>query len=302
VALEKLRERFEIKQIIIAADAGINSRENLAAIDQAASRFVVPSPVRKPPADMPNAVLDREGYVDLEATEGEILRAKTIEGRTRRIPATDGGGSSTLVTRMVATWSSKRAEKDRRDRERLVAKAEAIKEDTLMDDKRGHRRYVKTDGTSRAAGIDPVRIEADAIWDGYHAIETNDTEMSREQLLAVYRQLWRIEESFRVMKTTLETRPVFHWTPRRIQGHFVLCFLAFLLERTLELTLRAKGIDASPAAIAQALRSLEVSRLLIGDRPYYLKGSAEPLANRILRALSIAPIKNLTEEDAFHLA
>ncbi len=304
-ALDKLKKRFEIKEVIIAADAGINSAENLLAIERAGYRFVVATPLRKAPAEVKNAALDPEGYHEVPGGEpGEALRIKTIEGRTRIITGKDESGARTqtpLATRVVCTWSSKRAEKDRRDRDRLVEKACAIEEKTPMDDRRGHRRYVKTDGATRAAGLHTARIEADAQWDGYHAIETNDTTLASAQLLDVYRQLWRIEQSFRIMKTTLETRPIFHWTPRRIHGHFVLCFLAFLLERTLEITLREKEIDASPDAIARALRSLEVSRLEVRGEAYYLKGSAEPLAHKILRALSIAPLKNLTPAADFQL-
>lgn len=304
-ALAKLKRRFEIGEVIIAADSAINSSENLLAIERAGYRFVVASPLRRAPAAIQNAALDESGYVTFgDDEEGEALRLKTIDGRVRQIKETTDDGKkkhTSLTTRVVCTWSSKRARKDHRDRQRLVEKAEAIGENTPMQNKRGHRRYIKTDGAARATGIDTARIEADAMWDGYHAIETNDPTLSSEQLLGIYRQLWRIEQSFRVMKSTLETRPVFHWTPRRIRGHFMLCFLAFLLERTLELTLRDKQIDASPDAIARALRSLQVSRLEIDDQAYYLKGKADPLAHKILRALNIAPLKNLTEEKDFNV-
>ena len=103
------------------------------------------------------------------------------------------------------------------------------------------------------------------------------------------------------IKSTMEARPIFHWTPKRILGHFVLCFIAFLLERTLEQELRKKGIEASPEQIREALNSLEVSQLQIGDAEYYLKGRAEALANKILRAMRIAPLKNITPPEDFKI-
>ena len=83
--------------------------------------------------------------------------------------------------------------------------------------------------------------------------------MSATDIMDAYHTLWKIEESFRVMKSTLEVRPVFHWSKKRIEGHFVVCFLAFLMERKMELLL--KGLDdectASPEKIRGALNSMQ---------------------------------------------
>lgn len=299
-ALEKLARRFEIGQVVIAADAAMNNKNNLLAIESAGYRYVVSAPLRKAEKTLREHALNPDGYVQLHGEPGETVHYKIIEPRVRKVTDAQGEKQS-LTTRVICTWSQKRAEKDRKDRERLIEKARAIEENTSMNDKRGHRRYVRTDGETRANGLDLERIEADAAWDGYHAIETNDAEFSAQRLLEIYRQLWRIEQSFRIMKSTLETRPIFHWTPRRIEGHFVLCFLSFLLERTLEITLHEKNIHASPEAIVRALNSLQVSRLEIEKTPYYLKGASDPLANKILRALSMTPIRNLTALQDFRL-
>jgi transposase len=66
--------------------------------------------------------------------------------------------------------------------------------------------------------------------------------LSVEKILDAHHTLWRIEESFKIMKSTLEVRPIFHWTEKRIKGHFVVCFMAFLLERTLEVKLKKAEI------------------------------------------------------------
>jgi len=297
-ALEKLRSRFEIAEVVIAADSAINTGENLAAIERAGYRFVVASPLRRAPAGIKNAALSEEGYRPAPGgEESDKLLLKEAGERRRRIK--DAGGKETeIATRVVCSWSPKRAEKDARDRHRLVEKARAIEQGAPVSDKRGHRRYLKTKGKTCADGIDQARIESDALWDGFHAIETNDREASGAELYAIYRQLWRIEQSFRIMKSTMETRPIYHWTAKRIEGHFVLCFLAFVLERSVELKLDEKQVPASAQAIAEALGSLEVSRLQIGEKDYYLKGANKPLANKILRALGVAPLKNLTETEA----
>lgn len=74
-----------------------------------------------------------------------------------------------------------------------------------------------------------------------------------------YQSLWKIEESFRVLKTNLEARPIFVWRPESIQGHFVLCFLALVLQRFLEHRLKSKGVPLSTERIQQALKSATLS-------------------------------------------
>ena len=104
-----------------------------------------------------------------------------------------------------------------------------------------------------------------------------------------------------MMKSTMQSRPIFHWTDKRIEGHFVLCFIGFLLERRLELRLREKGIELSPERIKGVLNSLQLSRIRIKDRDYYLKGRTGQMAGKVLRALRIAPPRNVTPVEEFRI-
>ena len=69
------------------------------------------------------------------------------------------------------------------------------------------------------------------LWDGFHGIITNDTTSKSEELLARYRRLWVIEESFRIQKHHLSIRPIYHFKPERIEAHVLLCYMAFALVR-----------------------------------------------------------------------
>lgn len=100
--------------------------------------------------------------------------------------------------------------------------------------------------------------------------------MSAEEVVEAYHSLRKIEESFRVMKSTLEVRPIFHWTEKRIKGHFVVCFLAFLLERTLEFKLRKNGSPMSPNLIREAVNSLLFAELTIRGQQFLLKIKSLP--------------------------
>lgn len=96
--------------------------------------------------------------------------------------------------------------------------------------------------------------------------------MKPDDILTAYHMLWKIEESFRIMKSTLEVRPIFHWTPRRIKGHFVICFLAFLLERKLEKQLHKNNIeDASTERIREAINRMEFAEVELKGESFYIK-------------------------------
>jgi transposase len=96
------------------------------------------------------------------------------------------------------------------------------------------------------------------------------------------------------MKSTLEVRPIFHWTEPRIKGHFVICFLAFLLERTLEFQLKKAHLEVSPQQIRETLNSMNFAEVKIKQKKFYLKTKFNNLGNKILRLSHIKPPSNVT--------
>jgi len=206
-----------------------------------------------------------------------------------------------MTDHLVVYWSQELANKDARERQRQVEKArQAIQQKRTVVGKKGYRRYLATQGRWEVVGIDEARIAQDARWDGYLAIQSSVEDMDSLQILEAYQQLWRIENAFRVLKSTLRTRPIYHWTPRRIKGHFVVCFMAFVLERALEIKLKRHRIQASPEQIRQALNSLQLSEIQLGDQVFYLKGKHTPLAGKIFKALRLKHLKNVVEKEQLH--
>ena len=108
-----------------------------------------------------------------------------------------------------------------------------------------------------------------------------------------------MEESFRLFKSHLETRPMFHWNSSRINGHMVLCFLSFLFERTLEFKLRQNSIEYSADKIRQALNSLEFSEISIENKTFYLRAPVEGLAYQLLKIFNIRIPKSMSTPDEF---
>jgi transposase len=301
-SLEKLKERFNIRQVIIVADRGLNSKLNLSRIKEMGYDYIVASRLKKMPESVIEEVFDSNGYRLLtpeflaryKEEDEEEFRYKVIDYINRY--KDERGEVKELKEKMVITYSKKRALKDKADRERLVEKAkELLKEPARIraSNRRGSKRFILEKGEKEEYCLNEEAIAADEKFDGYYAIQTSLLDLKAEKVLEAYHTLWKIEESFRIMKSTLEVRPIFHWTERRIKGHFVVCFLAFLLERTLEYKLKMNGIMMSPNKIREALNSMMFTEVEINGQLYLIKMKLSEGANKILRVLRIAPPKNV---------
>ena len=119
------------------------------------------------------------------------------------------------------------------DRRRLIEKLEnklsknssAIKK---VISNNGYKKFLNVTKNSSIT-INKIAIEEDESWDGFHGIAmSNSCNLSPSQALSRYKELWRVEEAFRVAKSTLKTRPIFHWTKQRIESHILLCFITIM--------------------------------------------------------------------------
>ena len=288
-ALNKLSKRFKLGRLILIADQAMFSQANIQMMKDAGYEYIVGGRVKSRPQQIKDQILNPDGYALVAGKESEdLFKVKTI-----KIGEDD---------HLICSWSKKRAEKDKRDRERLIAKAKKITEQKKgsIVSKRGALKYIELDGKI-AGKISEKKIAIDEQWDGYYGIQTNAKQIAAENLLGYYHNLWRIEESFRIFKSHLETRPVFHWTEKRIKGHLVLCFIAFLLERTLELELKKQKIEYSPARIRKALDDLQYSEIVIEGQAFLITSTVTGLANDILRTMKIKIPPKITPAHNFSL-
>ncbi|QSQ07943.1 hypothetical protein H0A61_00262 [Koleobacter methoxysyntrophicus] len=299
-ALEKLEKRFGIRRVIIVADRGINSKLNLKRIVDRNYSYIFAARIKNMGRKIEEQVFDPEGYIVLNSEQDEKLLYKVIDHINR---FKQDGKTCELKEKLIITYSSKRAKKDQKDRERLIQKAKLLLKDQskiTASNKRGGRKYLKNSG-KEVWYLDQEAIARDERFDGYYGIQTNEQDIKPQDALEAYHTLWKIEESFRIMKSTLEVRPIFHWTEPRIKGHFLICFLAFLLERTLEFKLKKAGETASPDKIREALNSMNFAEVEIEQKNFFIKTKATDLSSKILRVLRIKPPKNVIPAEEFTL-
>ena len=301
-ALENIKKRFGINRVIIVADRGLNSKGNLNLIKNAGYGYIMASKIKGSAKSLQAQILQPTGFTDITDKDDNItLRYKVIEHEN--IFTDEDKKLHKLQENIVVSYSPKRAKKDAADRERLIEKANKLLENPELiksSNKRGGKKYidtVKPDKTTYELAVE--KIAQDEKFDGYYAIQTSEKSMSANEIMAAYHTLWKIEESFRIMKSTLEIRPVFHWSKKRIEGHFVVCFLAFLMERKMELMLQ--GIDeenpASPEKIRHALNSMQVAAITATAGEMFIKATCKPLGKQIFKQLRIKLPNNISNSD-----
>jgi transposase len=300
------RLRFGIKRVIIVADRGLNSKYNLNMIKDAGYGYIMSSKIKGMSKNMQAKILNTEGFTVINGTSGkEDFRYKTMPYTNVFV---DGNkGKHYLDENLIITYSTKRAKKDQKDRERLIDKAKNLLENPEKINalnKRGGKKYIdKTEpGKPDTWILASEKIEQDAQFDGYYGIQTSEKSMSATDIVEAYHTLWKIEESFRIMKSTMEVRPIFHWTPKRIEGHFVLCFLAFLMERKLEfiLNIEKDDVSVSPDRIQESLNNMQVVALTANNERLFIKAKTDPLANKIFKLLGLnLPLNISTPPELF---
>ena len=304
--LEKIKKRFKIGRVVIVADRGLNYKDGLNKIKEAGYGYIMAAKIKGSSAALQKRIFAEEGFVDRYDKEGNLeLRYKVMEHEN--VFKDENGVKHVLQENMVVTFSPKRAKKDKSDRERMIEKAQnLLKRPELIasTNKRGGRKYINQTNKEKDKpeyALAESKIEQDAQFDGYYAIQVSEKNMNAADVLDAYHTLWKIEESFRIMKSTLEIRPVYHSSPNRIKGHFVVCFLAFLMERKMELLIKDGNNDSewasSPQKIQEALNTMQLAAVPTSQGAKFVKVKPHILAPKIFKRTGINMPGNISTED-----
>jgi transposase len=294
-ALDRLKAKFDIRRVIIVADRGINCKTNLYEIKKAGYEYIVAARLKNMNSAVKKAIFDDTGYETI-ADDKETLRVKPISyDNTVEL---DDGSKVTLKEKLVMSYSSKRARKDAADRARLVSKAQKLLEKPALiaqNLKQGGRKYIKSSKKEDAKNyaLNEKLIEENSKYDGYYGIQCSDLEMDGQGIFQAYRSLVAIEDCFRTMKSTLEARPVFHWSAKRIRGHFVSCYIAFLMGRMLEVSLKKKGTPASAERIMDSIAGAVICSFEVSGKRYFLKCKTNETAENIFAVTGLKKLPNL---------
>ncbi|HIC93936.1 MAG TPA: IS1634 family transposase, partial [Anaerolineae bacterium] len=262
--VENIRARFGIKRCIICADRGIVTWENLGFLEEEKIPYLVGMPLRKF-KEVKEGVLSTGGRYR-EVADNLLVKETEVGG-----------------VRYLICFNPKEAERRKAEREELIQRLEEEIQ-SLRPGKEGHTKRVCSLLSHRVWGkylreqksgelvIDRGAVREEARYDGKFVLRTSDRELEAEDLALAYKELVRIEHSFRSIKSFVEIAPVYHWVGRRVRAHVFVCVLAHLLERLLERELKREraGSELSVARALEALGEVQAVDVLLQGRGYRL--------------------------------
>lgn len=247
--IDDLKQRNHISgRTIQVADKGLNCFNNILHALKAGDGYIFSKSVKALPETEKTWVLLQDGYIDVKNKKGEVLyRIKEcVDDFPYTYTDADGHRKTwKLLEKRVVTFNPNLAEKQKYEISRQVEKAKKLKACEAKKSEYGDSaKYVtfisadkkgqKTDGMIKVE-INEKAIENAKALAGYNMIVTSETRMGASQIYAAYHNLWRIEESFRIMKSQLDARPVYLQKRDTITGHFLICYLAVLLTRLFQI-------------------------------------------------------------------
>lgn len=264
-ALSKIQREYSLGRIIVVADKGITTGDNIWYILSAKNGYVLSYSVRGADKNFQNYVLDEDGYINT----GDGFKIKSrLYPREIKVTSTKGRKiKKTVDEKQVIFYSPKYAAKAKQDRAAALIKAKDLIKNPAKYNKSssyGAAKYVKNLTFDAETGeilgsarqhlsFDEEKLREEEKFDGYYAIVTSEYMESDEKIIEMYRGLWKIEESFKVTKSDFETRPVYLSLKEHIDAHFLTCFISLVIVRVLEHRLNSKySVTAMLDSLARA--------------------------------------------------
>ena len=232
--LNLFKEKYNLEQLVIIADSGLLSNANIKDLILEGYEFILGARIKNEKHEIQQKILS----LDLDNGESAVVKRGDLN--------------------LIISYSDNRAKKDYENRRKGLLKLEKrIKTGKLTKsniNNRGYNKYLKLDGKIEIT-LDYQKFEADGAWDGLKGYLTN-AKMSKDEIIENYRHLWQIEKAFRISKTDLKIRPIYHRLKHRIETHICISFVAYKIYKELERLLIEKKSALSPEKAIDIARSI----------------------------------------------
>ena len=239
--LETFQKKFAIDKPIIVADAALLSQKNIDALRKDGYEYIIGGRIKN----------------ETEEIKTKVIALGVEQDKPREMKTKNG--------RLIVSFSSKRAYNDRKNREKGLKRLEKkVKNGKLSKEhinNRGYNKYLKLSGEVNIS-IDYEKYETDGIWDGLKGYVTN-TNLARNKVIENYSQLWQVEKAFRISKTDLRIRPIYHRIRNRIEAHICICFSAYAIYKELERLLKLNKINLSPEKALHEIKEIRQLRYIL---------------------------------------
>jgi len=224
-ALKKVSRNYDVKRVIFVADASMLSRDNTKLLVDGKFEFIIAASIKSMNTKTKAKILNRQNYND------NIFEIKEY---------------GEFKYRLIVSYSQKRAKKDEFERNKRVTKLrkrlKAKKKLTKSEiSSLSPKKYMKIVGKA-IISIDEEAIEKDKLWDGLKGYASNVDDLDCTEIIEKYHELWQVEKAFRVAKSDLNIRPVYHFKRSRIRAHILLVFTYLVVSRFLTLKFKDQHI------------------------------------------------------------
>lgn len=232
--IKSFQKKHHLDQLVIIADSGLLSQANIKQLQQENHEFILGARIKNESLDIKKKILE----LNLENGQHAVINKGDL--------------------RLIITFSEARAKKDLQNRkkglERLKKQLSKGRLTKANINKRGYNKYLKLEGNIKVT-IDEEKFDQDAGWDGLKGYLTN-AYLTNEEILENYGQLWQIEKAFRVSKTDLRIRPIYHRLKRRIESHICITFAAYKVYKEIDRLLKGKESKLSPEKAVEIAKSI----------------------------------------------
>lgn len=306
--VQELQKNYNVGKVIVVADKGLNTGNNIAYNKAIGNGYVMSLSVRGANSDLKNYVLNEDGYIYNEdktykkkfrlSPRDIIITKEDKNGKTIRI-------KQTVDEKQVVFWSADYAKRAKAERQPAIDKAKDLIGNVQKYNKKncvGASKYVKHLVFDKNTGeiieaksqlsLDEDKIAEEEKLDGYYMIVSSEFDKTDDEIIDIYRGLWRIEETFKVTKSELDARPVYVSRKEHIEAHFLTCFISLVLARVLQHKLDKKY------SVRKLLESLSKCNCSNYHENYYLFDYYDVVLKDIGNILNINfALKNRTLQD-----
>lgn len=233
--LNVFKRTYKLQKLVVVADAGLLSNKNITALEKNNYEYILGARIKNESATIKSEILA------LDLKNGESIIVKKNE-----------------QCNIIISYSDARAKKDNANRERGILKLEKlIKTQKLTKaqiNNKGYNKFLKMTGEVNVE-VDKSKIREDKKWDGLKGYITN-TALTKDEVIENYSHLWRIEKAFRVAKTDIKIRPIYHQLQRRIEAHICIAFVAYKIYKELERQLKILKTGISPEKAIEIAKTI----------------------------------------------
>lgn len=240
--------RFNLADFIVVADSGLMSTKNVELLESAGYQYILGARIRNESPKIKDWILS------VDRSDGNIEECRKSD-----------------TQRLIVSYSETRARKNAWNRNKGVDRLrKAYAKGTLTKEnvnKRGYNKFLEI-SKDITVSINEGKIEADSFWDGLKGYITN-TSLPAADVISQYHGLWVVERAFRIGKGTLDMRPVFHFTEKRIEAHICICFIAYKVYKELERVIRQLNMKMSVDRVIAIAKTITTLRIRLPDGSVY---------------------------------